>query len=75
MAKTFEDLVKGNALHMLSTLIRYYQLDYSVICTFLNELRNEYFTQKELMEITVNIDEIISSYERFELYCKNNNLI
>ena len=75
MATTYEDLVKGNALYKLSALIRYFHFDYNVICKFLNERRNEYFTQEELNEISVTIDEILASIDRYDLYCKDNNLI
>lgn len=74
MAPTYEDLIKGNALYKLSALIRYFHFKYNEICTFLKENRTEYFTQDELNEITVTIDEILNSFDRYDLYCNNNNL-
>ena len=74
MATTYEDLVKGNALYKLSALIHYFHFEYNEICTFLKENRNDYFTQGELNEISVTIDGILTSFDRFDLYCRNNNL-
>lgn len=75
MEKTFKDLVKGNALNKLSALIRFFHFNYNEICIFLKERRNEYFTQNELTEISGNIDGILTSIERYDLYCQDNNLI
>ena len=72
MAKTYKDLVKGNALSKLSALICYFQFEYNEICNFLTESRNEYFTQEELKEIAITIDGIITSIDRYDLYCNNN---
>lgn len=71
----YKNLVKRNAMFKLNELIRYFHFEYTCIRKFLIERKDEYFTNEEANEISITVNGIINSQERFEMYCRNQGLM
>ena len=71
----YKKLIKSNALFKLNALIRQFHFDYTCIRKFLIERKDEYFTNEEANEISITVNGIINSQERFEMYCRDQGLM
>ena len=71
----YKKLIKSNALFKMDALIRYFHFDYNNICSFITERSEEYFTKEEANEISITVNGIINSQERFEMYCRDQGLM